>query len=191
MASRRAELQSALRPVPPARRRTPARSGAGGRWRRRNRTRSSRAIDGGHGVDAADEQLSVSCAIMAASSTTVTRPRGVVDGAERRHRAGRDAQRFAASGRPSRTKTGRWRRAAGAATSGRSRRPPARSPGTARPSCPCRNRFLVWPPGIVPRSACDLLDREQRRVASPSGGRCRGGRGRRKDRRAWRAWASA
>ena len=27
-----------------------------------------------------------------------------------------------------------------------------------------RNRFLVWPPGISPRSGCDSRDREHRRM---------------------------
>ena len=68
--------------------RKPARSAADGRSLRRNLTRSSRAIEVVM-VLTSGWQLMTACSISAASSTTVTRPARVVDGAERRHRAGR------------------------------------------------------------------------------------------------------
>ena len=108
-------------------------------------------------------ELMVSCAIRAASRTTVTRPGGVVDGAERRHRAGLDAQHLA-------HQIGRAEREPPVAPSRRCRvfsSIAASSSATTRYSASFlsfRNRFLVWPPGIGPRRRATLLDREQRRM---------------------------
>ena len=118
----------------------------------------------------------------------MTRPARVVDGAERRHRAGLDARASRASARPSRTRSGRWRRAAGAAIFSSIT---ASSSAVTRNSASflsLRNRFLVWPPGIVPRSACDCSTVNSGGCVDRRVARCRGGRGRRTGRRGWRAW---
>ena len=130
----------------------------------RNFTRSSRAIEVVM-VLTSGWALMVACSIRAASSTTVTRPCGVVDGAERRDRAGRHAEQFAHQIGRAEGKPAAGAEHAGAGLSGRSRRLPAPPPGTPPVSCPCRNRFLVWPPGICAAQGLRLLDREQRRMA--------------------------
>ena len=124
----------------------------------RNFTRSSRAMRRGHGVDQR-MKLSVSCSIMAASSTTVTRPCRVVDGAERRHRTGLHAQ-------TSRSRSAEPNEKRPLAPSSRCR--PLRSisassSATTRKSAfflSRRNRFLVWPPGDLAAQALRLLDRK-------------------------------
>ena len=77
---------------------------------------------------------------------------GVVDGAERRHRAGDDAEQLGEQLRPAEGEAG----AADPlvqASSCRSRHPPRRRRGRPASFLSLRKRFLVCPPAISPRSA--------------------------------------
>ena len=103
----------------------------------------------------------------------VDAPFRIVDGAERRHRAGFDAPDSAQQvGGAERKAAGRAERAC-RLLSGIC----ASSCATTRKSAPflsLRNKFLVWPPGMLPRSALRFRHREQRPGARMWHARCPG-----------------
>ena len=130
--------------------------------RRRNFTRSSRAIDGGHGVD---QRMIVEGCVPHHGAVEHDRdaPVGVVDGAERRDRAGLDAERSAQqSGVP------------------KEKRPPAPSRRCSdlrsiaasssaddqeqRALLVLQEQVLGVPAGDLSAQRLRLLDREQRRM---------------------------